>query len=125
MFSMEILFKELSYAVVGAAMEVHRLLGPGFLEIVYAEALAMEFNLRDVSFRRQVEIPVEYKRKLIGSYKADFLVEKEIILELKAGSCLNAAHFAQAQHYLAATGLRLAILINFGALSLEFKRIVR
>jgi GxxExxY protein len=121
----EILFKELSYAVIGAAMEVHRILGPGFLEAVYQAALAHEFSLRGITFEQYLKLPVSYKDQLIGSYEADFVIEGQIILELKAVSAINAAHEAQAHHYLAATGLKLAIILNFGAESLQQKRIVR
>jgi len=121
----EILFKELSYAIVGAAMEVHRILGPGFLEAVYEAALAHELTLRGISHEIWKHLPVYYKGQLAGEYIADFVVENQIILELKAVSRLMPAHEAQAHHYLAATGLRLAILLNFGESSLQQKRIVR
>jgi GxxExxY protein len=121
----EILFKELSYAIVGAAMEVHRILGSGFLEAVYEAALAHELTLRGIAFETQKRLPVYYKGQLVGEYIADFVVEGQIILEIKAISKLTPAHEAQAHNYLAATGLRLAILLNFGAASLQQKRIVR
>lgn len=121
----EILFKELSYAIIGAAMEVHRILGPGFLEAVYQAALAHELNLRGIVFEQYLKLPVSYKDQLIGNYEADFVIEGQIILELKAVSAISAAHEAQAHHYLAATGLKLAIILNFGAESLQQKRIVR
>ncbi len=121
----EIIYKELSYAIVGAAMEVHRVLGPGFLEAVYQKALAHELTLRGIPFERQKELPVYYKGQLVGHYVADLVVDGQIILELKAVSALTKAHEAQAHNYLAATGLRLAILLNFGAESLQQKRIVR
>jgi GxxExxY protein len=121
----EILFKELSYVIIGAAMEVHRILGPGFLEAVYETALAHELTLRGIRFEAQKRLPVYYKGQLVGDYVADFVVEDQIILEIKAVSALTAAHEAQAHNYLTATGLRLAILLNFGATSLQQKRIVR
>jgi GxxExxY protein len=121
----EILFKELSYQIVGAAMEVHSTLGPGFLEAVYEEALVIEFELRGIPFQRQKRLPVHYKRRLVGDYVADFVVDGQIILELKAVSGMTKAHQAQAHNYLAATGLRLAILLNFGAPSLQQQRILR
>jgi len=124
-FVVEIIYKELSYAIVGAAMEVHRILGPGFLEAVYEAALAHELTLRGIPFERQKELPVYYKGQLVGHYVADFVVDGQIILELKAVSALTKAHEAQAHNYLAATGLSLAILLNFGAESLQQKRIVR
>jgi len=121
----EVLFKELSYAIVGAAMEVHRVLGPGFLEAVYESALAYELTLRGIRFERQKRLPVSYKDQVLGEYMADLVIEEQIILELKAVSAISAAHEAQAHHYLAATGLKLAIILNFGAESLQQKRIVR
>ena len=121
----EILFKELSYAIIGAAMEVHRVLGPGFLEAVYESALAYELTLRGIHFEPQKHLPVYYKDQLLGEYIADLVIEGQIILELKAISAISAAHEAQAHHYLAATGTKLAITLNFGAESLQQKRIVR
>jgi GxxExxY protein len=121
----EILHKELSYAIVGAAMEVHRELGSGFLEAVYQKALAYELARCSIPFEEQPLLPVYYKDQLVGEYKADFVIDGKIVLELKAVSALNAAHQAQALHYLAATKLPLAILINFGAPTLETKRVVR
>lgn len=121
---MEILFRDLSYCIVGAAMEVHATLGPGFLEAVYAESLAHEFRLRDLGFRREIQVPVRYKGILVGDYKADFVVEKTVLLEVKAVACLNDSHKAQAHNYLAGTGLQLGIVINFGARQLEYKRVL-
>ncbi|MCB0002667.1 MAG: GxxExxY protein [Anaerolineae bacterium] len=120
-----LLFEELSFAVNGACMEVHRILGPGFLEAVYQTALERELRLRGMSFEAQKRLPVVYKGAVVGDYIADIVVDDKIILELKAVSTLNKAHEAQAHNYLAATGLRLAILYNFGAASLEWKRIIR
>ena len=121
----ELLFQELTYAINGAAMEVHRILGPGFLEAVYQLALEHELTLRGIPFEPRKELPVAYKGQAVGLYIADIVVDGKIILELKAMSALNKAHEAQAHNYLAATGLRLAILINFGAPSLQWKRIIR
>jgi GxxExxY protein len=121
----EILLKELSYAIIGSAMEVHRILGPGFLEAVYQAALAHELSLRSIAFEQYVKLPVSYKGQPIGNYEADFVIEGQIILELKAVSAISKAHESQAHHYLAATGLKLAIILNFGAESLQQKRIVR
>lgn len=121
----DILFKELSFSVVGAAMEVHKVLGPGFLESVYQLALEKELTLRGIPFRNQVELPVFYKGDLVGIYKADLIIDNKIIIEIKGISRLNTSHQAQALHYLAATGLQLAILINFGMSSLEYHRVVK
>jgi GxxExxY protein len=121
----EILYKALSYKIIGAAMEVHTILGPGFLESIYEGALAHELKMRGIDFERQKHLPVTYKDQKLGDFMADLVVGDKIILELKAVSHINDAHLAQAHHYLAATGLRLAILINFGAPSLQYKRIIR
>ena len=96
-------------------MEAHKILGPGFLEAVYQSALARELVLRDVQFQQQVGLPVMYRNALIGEYFADFVIKEKLIVEIKAVSRLNASHQAQAMHYLAATGYRLALLLNFGA----------
>jgi GxxExxY protein len=114
-------------------VEVHHILGPGFLEAVYQAALEHELTLRGIPFERQKRLAVVYKDQIIGEYIADLVIDGKIILELKAVSKLTPAHEAQAHHYLAATGLRLAILLNpstglrasFGAASLEQKRIIR
>jgi GxxExxY protein len=121
----EILFKQLSYAVIGAAMEVHTILGSGFLEAVYQAALEKELQARGISFERKVKLPVTYKGELIGEYEADLVVDGKIVLELKSVSRLTSAHDAQALHYLTATGLQLAIIINFGETSLQSRRVVK
>ncbi len=121
----DIIYKELSFAIIGAAMEVHKILGPGFFEAVYQASLAKEMALRGIDFVSQKRLPVTYKEMLVGDYFADFLVEEKIILEIKSVSRLNASHQAQALHYLAATGYRLALLLNFGCGSLEQRRIIK
>jgi GxxExxY protein len=120
----EILYKDLSYDIVGAAQEVHRVLGSGYLEAVYQAALAQELTLRGIKHEQQKRLIVVYKGAVVGEYQADFLVENSVILELKAVSSMNGSHEAQALNYLAATGLRLAILLNFGAESLQQKRVI-
>ena len=122
---MEILYKKLSDQIVAAASEVHQYLGHGFLENVYGKALAYELDIREVHFEKEVLLPVNYKGKPIGKYKADFVVDEKIILELKAISYLSSTHVGQAEHYLVATGLKLAILLNFGNPSLEQFRVAR
>jgi GxxExxY protein len=121
----ELLFEDLSDAVRGAAMEVHRLLEPGFLEYVYRRALAREFELRGLSYERDFPLNITYKETPIGKYKADFVLDGKIILEVKATSSLVLRHEAQAIHYLAGTRLRLALLVNFGAQSLQIRRLIR
>jgi GxxExxY protein len=121
----ELLHKELSYEVVGAAMEVHRVLGPGFLEGVYQQELACELALRKIPFEQQAPLPVEYKGQRIGDYRADFVIAGEGVVEIKAVGALAPGHEAQTIHYLAATELRLALLLNFGTQSLQVKRVIR
>jgi len=125
MMEAEMLYEELSGPVIGAAMEVHKLLGSGFLESVYGRALALELTGRQIPFERQAPITVMYKQAQVGEYRADFLVDGKVILEIKATTALITEHYAQALHYLTATGLHLALLLNFGARSLQFKRIIR
>ncbi len=121
----ELLYKELTFAVIGAAMEVHRILGPGFLEAVYQSALARELDLRGIHFEQQIRLPVSYKDVIVGEYIADFMIDGKLIVEIKAVSNFNSQHQAQAMHYLAATGCRLALLLNFGTGSLEHRRVIK
>jgi GxxExxY protein len=121
----DLLFKELTFAVIGAAMEVHTILGSGFLEAVYQAALERELTMRGIPFECQVKLPVFYKGDLIGEYKADLVIGGKFVVEIKAVSRLNQLHQAQAMHYLAATGFRLALLLNFGATSLEHRRVIK
>jgi len=116
-----------TYAIIGAAMEVHRELGPGFLEAVYAEALAIELELRSVPFQREVGIRLSYKgRELHASYRADVVCfDGEVIVELKAIPALSKTDEAQVIHYLNATGIDTGLLLNFGERSLTFKRFVQ
>ena len=112
-----------SYAIFGAAMEVHRNLGPGFLEAVYQEALTVELESRGVPFRREVELPVLYKgRPLKTAYRADFICFESVILELKAINKLGAIEEAQILNYLKATGFEVGLLMNFGESRLAYKR---
>ena len=114
-----------TYAIIGAAMEVHRQLGHGFLEAVYQEALALEMTARKIPFKREVSLPVEYKgQRLVCSYRADFVCYESIIVEMKAINQLTGADEAQLINELKATGLHRGLLLNFGAPSLEYKRLV-
>jgi GxxExxY protein len=114
--------KELTYDAIGAAMEVHKVLGPGFVESVYERALGREFELREIGYRSQAELNVAYKGTIAGQFRADFLVAERVIVELKAVKQLTKAHEAQLINYLKATGHRVGLLLNFGARSLEYKR---
>jgi GxxExxY protein len=123
---MEIFYKEESFAIVGAAMEVHREMGFGFFELIYQEALEVEFALKKIPNVREGELKVSYKGHLLDKrYKVDFLCYEKIIVETKAVAHLLPEHEAQVLNYLKASGLKLGLLINFGAPSLEHRRIVR
>ena len=106
-------------------MEVHRELGPGFLEPVYQEALELEFERQGIPFEREKELKISYKGHILKKkYVADFICNDKIIVELKALSALSGEHVAQVLNYLKATGFKLGMLINFGEASLKFKRLV-
>ena len=121
----ELLYKNEVYQIIGAAMEVHRDLGHGFLEPVYQEALELEFLHQSIPYEREKPLSIFYKGiKLTRTYAADFLCHDNIIVELKALSQLNGDHESQLINYLKATKLRVGVLINFGAKSLEYKRMI-
>jgi GxxExxY protein len=120
-----LIYKEESYAIIGAAMAVHNELGPGFLEAIYQEALEIEFQERNIPFTREKLLTVNYKgRTLEKKYNADFVCYNKIIVETKALNCLDTSNQSQVLNYLKATRYKLGILINFGEESLKYKRIV-
>lgn len=114
-----------THAIIGAAMEVHQVLGHGFLEAVYQQGLAIEFAGRGIPYRKEIDLPVRYKGTMLDcSYRADFVCFESVIVELKALSALGGAEEAQVINYLKATGFERALLLNFGRPSLEFERYV-
>lgn len=120
----ELIFKEESYNIIGAAITVHKELGCGFLEPVNQEALEYEFKLSNIPFRREQLLKIKYRDIALSKYYiADFICYSKIILELKALAELTAEHESQLINYLKAANYRLGILINFGKDSLEYKRI--
>lgn len=110
--------------IIGLAMEVHRFLGNGFQEVIYQRALEIEFANNNIPFKREFEMPVIYKNEQIGTRRVDFLVHDKISVELKAIINLEPVHFAQAINYLEAYNLEIGLLLNFGASSLEIKRLL-
>jgi len=116
---------EQTYEIIGAAMEVHKTLGHGFLEAVYQEALEIELKNKNIPYVREQDIPIKYKLAVLKTfYKADFICYNEVVVELKALTKLTGIEEAQVINYLKGTGLKKALLINFGAVSLEYKRMV-
>ncbi len=118
------LYKELTYKVIGLAMEVHRELGSGFLEKVYENALMVQLKENDIKAEQQVPIKIKYQEEIIGDYIADIVIEDKIILELKSVSKIIGVHKAQLGNYLKATGKEVGLILNFGSKSLEVERII-
>jgi len=110
--------------IVGAAFEVHNVLGYGFLERVYENALVVELSKRGLAVDAQRQLKVKYKDAIVGDYVADLIVADKVIVELKAEDTYNKQHEAQLLNYLKATGLKVGVLINFGRTKCEFKRLV-
>ncbi len=116
-------YSELTSKIIGCAMTVHSELGNGFQEVIYQRAMAIEMAEQGIDFSREYEMPVYYKNQQIGTRRVDFLVEGVVSLELKAIIQLEDVHLAQAINYLEAYDLKVGLLINFGAKSLQFKRL--
>lgn len=125
MLDEKFLHKDLSYKIVGLAMQAHTELGYGFLEKVYENALMVLFRESGIAAFQQAPIPVNFHGQAIGDYYADIVVENSIILELKAADKLHDIHRAQTLNYLKATNFRVAYLVNFGKRKLEYERFVR
>lgn len=116
---------EITYKIIGCAMAVHRILGNGFQEKIYQRALAIEFDVVGLSAMREKEIDIFYKGFNIGTRRVDFLVEDNIIVEIKATTHLEPAHMAQAINYIEAFGFKIGLLLNFGCTSLQYKRVFK
>lgn len=121
----DLLYKEEVYQIIGAAMEVHKELGCGFLEAIYSEAFEYELEEKEIPYEKEKKVDVYYKHiRLDKSYRVDFICFNEIIVELKAVSNLCSEHEAQLLNYLKATETRVGLLINFGSKSLQYKRMI-
>jgi GxxExxY protein len=116
---------ELTGKIIGCAMEVHKILGNGFQEVIYQRALAIEMKKQGLEYSREHEMEIFYKGENIGSRRVDFFVEGKIMVELKAIILLEDVHLAQAINYLEAYNMDIGLLINFGSRSLQFKRVMK
>jgi GxxExxY protein len=117
--------KDMTERIIAAAIQVHKALGPGFLESIYEEALAAEFDHLGIRHERQKMIRIEYRNRPVGEHRLDFLVENRVIVELKAVQDVADIHFAIVRSYLKATGLQSALLLNFASTPLTVKRVGR
>lgn len=116
-------YEELTGKIIGCAMEVHKTLGNGFQEVIYQRAMEIEMLIAGLNFNREFEMPIYYRNQQIGTRRVDFFVENKIMVELKALINLEDVHLAQAMNYLEAYNMEIGLLINFGAKSLQFKRL--
>ena len=122
---MSLIYKNEAYEIIGACMEVHRELGKGFTEIVYGDALEIEFKRINMNYQKEVRFDISFKGVLIPHhYKADFVIDDKIILEIKAIDTLTSSHIKQTLNYLAASRLKLGLLVNFGQDSLQYNRVI-
>ena len=117
-------YKEMTHKIIGAAMQVHKTLGNGFQEKIYQRAMEIEMPLYGLNFNREFEMPIWYREQQIGTRRVDFLVEDVVSVELKALTKLEDVHLAQAINYLEAYNIEVGLLLNFGAKSLQFKRLI-
>jgi GxxExxY protein len=124
MIKKEYKYSDITAKIIGCSMEVHKILGNGFQEVIYQRALAKEMNLQGLLFAREFEMPIFYKEEQIGTRRVDFLVKEIVSVEIKALTKLEDVHLAQAINYLEAYNLEIGLLINFGAKSLEYRRLI-
>jgi GxxExxY protein len=125
MINEQYLHSELTGKIIGCAMEVHKVLGNGFQEVIYQRALAIEMAQQGLSASREHEMDIYYKGAKIGNRRVDFFVEGKVMVEIKAVTQLEDVHLAQAINYLEAYGMEVGLLINFGNRSLQFKRVMK
>ena len=121
---MSLLYAEITEKIIGCAMKVHRIMKNGYPEIIYQRCLALELRELGLSFVQEADVPIHYENKIVGKRRVDFLIDNKITVEIKAVSDLTDAHLAQALNYLEANHLEIGLLINFGAKSLQFKRLI-
>jgi GxxExxY protein len=116
-------YQDITQKIIGAAMEVHKTLGNGFQEVIYQRALEIEMHNIGLNYQREYEMDIFYKKERIGGRRVDFFVENCIMVELKAVIQMEDVHLAQAMNYLEVYNVEIGLLINFGAKSLQFKRV--
>lgn len=117
-------YSDITRKIIGAAMKVHSTLGNGFQEVIYQRALDIEFPKWELTAQRELEIPIFYDGFEIGTRRVDFLVEQKVMVEIKALTALEDVHLAQAINYLEAYNLEIGLLLNFGAKSLQYRRVI-
>ena len=121
---MPLLYSDITEKIIGCAMKVHRKMKNGYPEIVYQRCLAIELKKFEIDFLQEADIAIHYENIIVGRRRVDFLIDNKIAVELKAVSDLNEAHLAQALNYLETNQLEIGLLLNFGAESLQFKRLI-
>ena len=117
------LFQDLTEKIIGCAINVHKELGPGFLESIYEEAVAYELSRQKISFELQVPVNVTYRQKIVGLHRVDLVIEQKVVVELKAIKLLDDIHIATALSYLKATRLKVALILNFSQPTVGVKRV--
>ena len=121
---MELVYKEVTERVLGAAIEVHKSLGPGFLETIYEAAFAIELSFLKIPYERQRSIEIRHRGQLVGKHRMDFIIQNCVVAETKSVDNFDAVHFAQVNSYLKATGCKVGLLLNFKKPVLAIKRFV-
>ena len=124
MINEKYIHSDITAEILTVAFEVHKIIGTGFVELVYLRSMIVECGLRNIEIDSEIELPIYYKNVRVGSRRADLLVKKKVIVELKAVVELNDNHLAQAINYLEAFNLEVGLLINFGSKSLQYKRVI-
>jgi GxxExxY protein len=124
MINEKYIHSDITAEILNVAFEVHKIIGPGFVELVYLRSMLVECGLRNIETDSEIELPIYYKNVRVGSRRADLLVKKKVIVELKAVVELNDNHLAQAINYLEAFNLEVGLLLNFGGKSLQYKRVI-
>jgi len=117
--------RALTYSIIEAVIKVHSVLGPGFVESIYHRALVIELRERGLAVEHEVEVEIEYDAQLVGRHRLDLVVDRQVVVELKTVEELGRAHYAQVRSYLRATGLPVALLINFSKEKADYRRIER